>query len=102
MTMMSASYSNSGTEIMNGHLCVGDLTRGNYLSSEGYFKAPEGLIRAVMFFRNDNGMLPNLTTVEINQQFLRVAAAISHTPKDSPPRTPPPPPTHGWEQSVSS
>lgn len=72
MTVMSASYSNSGTETMNGHLCVGGLTQGNYLPWEGYFKALGGLVRTVMFFRNDNGAFPNLTTVEIKHQFLSI------------------------------
>jgi L,D-peptidoglycan transpeptidase YkuD (ErfK/YbiS/YcfS/YnhG family) len=60
---MSASYSNSGTETMKGHLCAGGLTREIICPSEGYSKTPEGLIRTIMFFRNDKGMLPNLTTV---------------------------------------
>lgn len=63
MTMMSALYSNTGTETMNGHLCAGGLTQEIICPTEGYFKTPGGLIRTIMFFRNDKGMIPNLTTV---------------------------------------
>lgn len=103
MTMMSASHSNSGTETMNGHLCVGGLTRGNYLPSEGYFEAPGGLIRTVMLFRDDNGMLPNLTAVGKSGNQAAVSQSWSnnklYTRRFT--ITPPPPPDHEDNPSLA-